>query len=96
MRRNQERLTVHGHLKGDHNHDQMHVRIEHVNQIVIVSPLERKQGLSTPISNTNRKDSVLERSKVNDTLARNLMVIERVIVTLMCFLAMETLIWKCI
>ena len=74
----------------------MHVRIEHVNRIVIVSPLERKQGLPTPISNNNRKDGVLERSKVNDTLALNLIVIERVIVMLTCLLAMETLIWKCI
>ena len=44
MRGNKEKLTMHGHLKADSDHNIMHVLIEHVNKMGIGSPLERKQS----------------------------------------------------
>ena len=46
-RRNQERLTIHGHPKSDPSYNKMNVHIKNVNQMGIVSPLERKLGLLT-------------------------------------------------
>ena len=68
-RRNQERLTIHGHLKSDLSYKKMNVRIKNVNQMGIVSPLERKLGILTPLLDNDRKDNVLECFEVNNMLS---------------------------
>ena len=47
----------------------MNVRIEHANQMGIVSLLERKLGISTPFSDNDGKDGALEFFEVNNMLS---------------------------
>ena len=42
-RDDKEGLAVNSHLKGDYDNNRMHVCIEHVNKMGIISPLNREQ-----------------------------------------------------
>lgn len=46
----------------------MHVYVEHANKMGVVSPIKREQSLPTLLSGDGRDRSVLESSKVYDTL----------------------------
>ena len=56
----------------------MNVRIENMNKMGIVSPLEREQSLSTPLMDDGRKDNVLEGLEVNDTLGLDSTIMKRI------------------
>lgn len=46
----------------------MHVYVEHANKMGVVSPIKREQSLPTLLFGDGRDKSVLESSKVYDTL----------------------------
>lgn len=58
-------MVVHSHLKDDFSDYRMHVRIEHMNKMGMVSPLVREESLPTSLSDDGKEDSVLEGSKVS-------------------------------
>ena len=93
---NKEKLTMHGHLKGDSDHNIMHVLIEHVNKMGIGSPLERKQSLLTLLLNDDREDSVLKSLKVNGMLRLDTPICERSVIMVPCHLVVKALNRKCI
>ena len=93
---NKEKLTMHGHFKGDSDHNIMHVLIEHVNKMGIGSPLERKQSLLTLLLNDDREDSVLKSLEVNGMLRLDTSICERSVIMVSCHLVVKALNPKCI
>ena len=93
---NKEKLTIHGHLKGDSDHNIMHALIEHVNKMGIRSPLVRKQSFLTLLLNDGREDSVLKILEVNGLLSLDMPICERSVIMVSCHLEVKTLNQKCI
>ena len=89
-------MSMHGHLKGDSDHNIMHVLIKHVNKMGIGNPLERKQSLLTLLLNDDREDSVLKSLEVNGMLRLDTPICERSVIMVPCHLAVKALNRKCI
>ena len=58
-------MAIHGHSKCNANYNRVHVSIEHLYKMRVVSPSEKEQSLIPSLTNDGGEKSILKGSKVD-------------------------------
>ena len=70
-------MAIHGHSKCNASYNRVHVSIEHMYNMRVVSPSEKEQSLLPSLTNDGEEKSILKDSKVNWTLNLDATIVER-------------------
>ena len=77
LRGDEKRMAIHDHSKCNVTYNRVHVSIEHLYKMRVVSPSEKEQSLIPSLTNDGGEKSILKGSKVDWTLNLDATVVER-------------------